>query len=165
MYSIITWIIRPSLIRISRIIHTIVIHTIECFPIESIDFNKWIICRFCLMCTKFSRIFCAIYPGSTILLSQLLEYASRLSINFTFGCRKGKILRNIITFSQEKIYKVQYKHEECLPGINFTQYLSRFNANKYFKNFLQQAVQGCHYFYIVVPKWQMLVPKVKCSLK
>ncbi len=42
--------------------------------------------------------------------------AVALKQNVCFFCRKGKILRNLITFSQEEVFKVQYKHEECLAG-------------------------------------------------
>ena len=61
-------IIGPSLIPTSQIIHTIIIHTIVCFPIDSIEFSVWIIHTFCLIRTKFPCVLCANYSGSTVLL-------------------------------------------------------------------------------------------------
>ena len=56
-------IIWPSLIRTSWIIRIIV-----CLPI---DFDVYIIYTLCLIGTKFSRFFCANYPGSTVFCSIL----------------------------------------------------------------------------------------------
>ena len=57
-----TWIIWPSLVGTTRIIRTIVINTIVCFPI---DFDVWIIHTFCLICTNFlQHILCVNYLDS-----------------------------------------------------------------------------------------------------
>ena len=63
-YSL-TYIIWPSLICTSWIICTVIIWTIVCFPIHSIDFDVWIIQTFSLICTKFGA-FVQIIP--TLLL-------------------------------------------------------------------------------------------------
>ena len=42
-------IILPSIVRTFGIIRTIIIHTIVCFPIDSINFDVWIIGTFCLI--------------------------------------------------------------------------------------------------------------------
>ena len=54
-------IISPSLINTSQLIGTITIHTIVSFPIDS---DAWIIHTFCLIGTKFSRIFVRIIRAS-----------------------------------------------------------------------------------------------------
>ena len=52
--------VTPWIIRTFYLIQPIVIRTIVCFLIGSIDFYIWIIRTFCLLRTKFSRIILAI---------------------------------------------------------------------------------------------------------
>ena len=63
--------------RIAQIIWSSLLCQTVCFSIDSIDFDVWIICAFCLFCTKKYAKICANYPGSTASLPRYHKHKYR----------------------------------------------------------------------------------------